>query len=113
MSIHPELTSISETTQGPLRRVYHPSGKPTQWKDKKNRLHRDDGPAEIYPDGTEVWCHHGLLHRSDGPAMCFPNGVKRWFYHGQRFETFAEWLDHVAQSPEERSWLTLKWSQSS
>lgn len=33
------------------------------------RVHRTDGPAIIYSDGScLVWCHHGVPHRRHGPA---------------------------------------------
>lgn len=32
-------------------------------------LHRDDGPARIYSNGTTQWYQNGLLHRRDGPAV--------------------------------------------
>ena len=36
-----------------------------------NRLgdrHRDDGPAVIFADGTEIWYQNGVFHRTDGNA---------------------------------------------
>lgn len=26
-----------------------------EWRDAEGELHRDDGPAAIYPDGRKVW----------------------------------------------------------
>jgi hypothetical protein len=32
------------------------------------KLHRPDGPAIQYTDGSTEWYHNGELHREDGPA---------------------------------------------
>jgi hypothetical protein len=41
---------------------------------KNDELHRDDGPAVVFPDGTQIWYKNGKLHRDDGPAII--NGIK-------------------------------------
>ncbi len=46
--------------------------------------HRDDGPARIDADGTHKWYQHGKLHREDGPAWIWVNGTQWWFQHGKR-----------------------------
>ena len=47
-------------------------------------LHRDNGPAVIWADGTKFWYQNGLRHRTDGPAIEWANGTKEWFQNGQR-----------------------------
>lgn len=37
------------------------------------KLHRKDGPAVIYEDGTQEWWLEGIRHRYDGPAIYNPN----------------------------------------
>ena len=32
-------------------------------------LHREDGPAILYPGGYQAWFQNGKLHREDGPAV--------------------------------------------
>jgi hypothetical protein len=32
-------------------------------------LHREDGPAVIWPHGTKEWYQNGVLHREDRPAV--------------------------------------------
>ena len=49
-----------------------------------NKLHRDNGPAVIWADGTKFWYQNGLRHRTDGPAIEWANGTKEWFQNGQR-----------------------------
>ena len=44
-------------------------------------LHREDGPAVEFNDGTKMWYWGGMLHRDsvEGPAIEYANGEKRWF----------------------------------
>ena len=57
----------------------------TRWYyNNANQLHRTDGPAVEYADGTKFWCQNGLKHRTDGPAMEYPTGHKRWYQNGKR-----------------------------
>lgn len=58
------------------------------------RFHRDDGPAQILPDGTHRWFHHGLLHRTDGPAVVYgaldaadSDASCRWYVNGHMVHT--------------------------
>ncbi len=52
-----------------------------RWRDKHGQMHRDDGPAWIWPDGTQYWCQHGKLHRKDGPAVIWLTGTQAWFWN--------------------------------
>ena len=45
-------------------------------------LHREDGPAGIFADGTKQWCINGHLHRLNGPALEWANGEKEWYIDG-------------------------------
>jgi hypothetical protein len=49
----------------------------------KGKLHREDGPAVEYADGTKFWYQNGQLHRDDGPAFEYVNGTKYWFQNGE------------------------------
>jgi len=50
---------------------------------KNDHLHREDGPAVEYKDGSYSWFLNGLLHRTDGPAMfVLPGGICHWFLNG-------------------------------
>ena len=46
---------------------------------KNNKLHRDDGPAVIYSDGSKEWYKNGKLHRDNGPAIMNNNGYIAWY----------------------------------
>lgn len=46
------------------------------------KLHRTDGPAATYADGTIHYVVHGKYHREDGPAV-IRSYEKRYFIHGE------------------------------
>src|SRR3990170_7906370 len=46
-------------------------------------LHRLDGPAVKWPDGSNEWLVNGELHRLDGPAIEYANGRKGWWVDGK------------------------------
>ena len=43
-------------------------------------LHREDGPAIEFADGTKCWYRNGQRHREDGPAIEHANGDKYWYF---------------------------------
>jgi len=48
------------------------------WYINGNR-HREDDPAVIYADGTQVWLINGKFHREDGPAYIDAYGTQCWY----------------------------------
>ena len=48
-----------------------------------NQLHREDGHAIEYANGTKCWYLNGQLHREDGPAVEDANGSKYWYLNNQ------------------------------
>jgi hypothetical protein len=55
-------------------------------------LHRLDGPAVVYADGTKEWWVFGVRHRLDGPAVEDPNGSSDYWVNGKQYseEEFEE-----------------------
>ena len=49
-----------------------------QYCDENGDLHREDGPAFIMADGTEIWFINGKIHREDGPSEVSSDGTERW-----------------------------------
>ena len=47
------------------------------------KLHREDGPAVEWSDGTKAWYFNGKLHREDGPAVEWSDGAKEWWMNGE------------------------------
>ena len=51
-------------------------------RNSSGQLHREDGPAVIYPDGRQEWYRNGHLHRDNGPAAIYPDGTQYWYRNG-------------------------------
>ena len=49
--------------------------------------HRTDGPAIECPDNSKYWCQNGQLHRTDGAAVEYDDGTKEWWQNGKRHRT--------------------------
>jgi len=45
-------------------------------------LHREEGPAIIYCNGTFIWFKNGVEHREDGPARIDSDGFIAWYKDG-------------------------------
>jgi hypothetical protein len=56
------------------------------------KLHRTDGPAAEYADGSKEWIINGNLHRTDGPACEWADGELWWCLNDTCY-TFDKWLD--------------------
>ena len=54
-----------------------------EWYNLDRQLHREDGPACEWNDGTKHWYQNGKLHRTDGPAVEWNHGTKMWYINGQ------------------------------
>ena len=55
-----------------------------EYRNKKGNLHRLDGPAREWIDGSKEWYINGERHREDGPSIEFSNGDKYWYLNGER-----------------------------
>jgi len=62
------------------------------------KLHREDGPTTISPDGSEQWYLYGKLHRENGPAMKLFNRQFNYSYYyfleGNEY-TEEEWKEEI------------------
>jgi hypothetical protein len=61
------------------------------------KLHREDGPAVKYSDGTKGWYLNGNLHREDGPAIEKANGYKSWYLNDEEL-TEKEWKKRIKKT---------------
>ena len=60
----------------------------TRWyKPDGETLHRLDGPAIEYADGSKAWWVNGLRHRTDGPAVDYAGCNKAWYVNGELHRT--------------------------
>lgn len=65
------------------------------YKDKKMTiLHREDGPAIEFSDGSKSWFKDGKLHREDGPAIYTYDGGES-YYLNDAWYTKAAWTKAV------------------
>lgn len=56
-----------------------------EYRNVKGKLHREDGPAVIQADGTEIWYWQGKMHREDGgPTMLLCDGTIYYHCHNVR-----------------------------
>ena len=61
---------------------------------QNNQLHRLDGPAIESSDGDKYWYQNDQLHRLDGPAVEWADGTKVWSVHGKDITKEVEsWLN--------------------
>jgi hypothetical protein len=56
--------------------------KTTRWY-LNGKVHRENGPAVVYADGTKEWYLNDMLHREDGPAIEEAYGDKYWYLNGK------------------------------
>ena len=68
-----------------------------EFRDDQGRLHREDGPARIYPSGRAEWYRHGRLHREDGPAVEHANGSEHEQGAGGEDREHSECLEEGRQ----------------
>ena len=43
--------------------------------------------VEVDSNGTQFWFNNGKLHREDGPAIIFPDGTQFWYINGNPIVT--------------------------
>ena len=58
---------------------------------KDGVLHREDGPAVEWLNGSKFWFINGKRHREDGPAFVWADGTNNWYlndiqYHEEDFK---------------------------
>lgn len=57
-----------------------------RWHNKKGQLHRTDGPAIEWLNGTKLWYYEGVYHRDGSlPAIEWADGSVEYFHHGVRY----------------------------
>jgi len=62
------------------------------------KLHRTDGPAVEFADGSKLWYLDDKRHRADGPAVEFADGSKYWYLDGKEL-TESQWKKAVKPKP--------------
>jgi hypothetical protein len=85
-----------------------------EWRNQLGQLHREDGPAVIYPGGPKNWYLNGQTHRADGPAVRWSNGHSEHWLHGQHINReVADWMRsrgmELPLTPEQEMEFCLRW----
>jgi hypothetical protein len=80
-------------TDGPA--IEYEDGSKEWWVDGKR--HREDGPACEYDDGTKQWYLNDKRHREDGPACEWDDGTKYWYLNGER--VYSDETNNLSQFP--------------
>jgi antitoxin component YwqK of YwqJK toxin-antitoxin module len=55
----------------------------TEWRNSAGQLHREDGPAIEYSNGTKSWYRNDRPHREGSPAVEYADGTKSWYRNGE------------------------------
>ena len=77
----------------------HISAGSTYWVNNDGALHRTDGPAIEYVDGTRKWYLNGERHREDDPAVEYVDGTREWYLNGERHRTDGPAVEDVDGDP--------------
>jgi hypothetical protein len=70
------------------------------WRNSAGQLHRTDGPAVEYANGSKEWWFNGQLHRTDGPAVEYVNGSKEWCINGKLHRTDGPAVEYASGDKE-------------
>lgn len=63
-----------------------------RWRTDEGYLHREDGPAIIYPNGDQVWFLNGVLDRPNGPAVVRTDGSIEYFRRWKKMDPLEVFL---------------------
>jgi hypothetical protein len=55
----------------------------TVWGNEQGSLHRADGPAVVWNNGTKEWWNNNKRHELDGPAVEWANGYIEWWVNNR------------------------------
>lgn len=103
------LGTMSENSKLPNGKMECSWGGTIWFKDKK--VHRDNGPAMEFPDGSWTYYSNGRASREDGPAhFCAIAKSIDWCLSGKTY-SFDTWCEILRLSNEEKLKLRLRWAE--
>lgn len=79
-----------------------------RYLDDDGELHREDGPALIYYEGSKEWYIHGELHREGKPAIMRANGDRLWMINGEIHRLDGPAVIH-GKTPAKQYWIRDKY----
>lgn len=75
-------------------------------------LHRTNGPAIEYDDGSQEWHYRGKLHRTDGPAVIDAvTGEVNWCINGEYITCYEDIQFLTRCSDEDIVMFKLRWGE--
>ena len=83
-SILEQIKQSDGTINFEFRSFCAKDGEAVYYNNILGHLHRTDGPAAIYPDGTIEYWYRGQLHNPHGPAITTPHNGKIWFQNDRK-----------------------------
>ena len=99
MSVSNTGTKTCRNAQGQLHRLDGPA---VEWRNGSKEWwvdgfrHRSDGPSLVYNDGHMEWHLRGMRHREDGPAIIYNDGAMEWFIIDVHYRTKEEYFDALS-----------------
>jgi hypothetical protein len=93
---------VIEEDREAMTKYYYKDGTTSSEHNTSKQLHRIDGPAVEYADGSKSWYVDDLLHRVDGPAIEWSNGSKSWWVDDELYSTekdFNKLMKAIRQLP--------------
>jgi hypothetical protein len=82
-------------------KLHREDGPAVEWIDGSKewflngQRHREDGPAVEKVDGSKEWYLNGKYHREDGPAREYADGTKEWWLNGNRHRVDGPAIEDV------------------
>jgi hypothetical protein len=67
-----------------------------EYRNEQGYLHREDGPAIEFANGTKAWYLNGERHREDGPACEWKSGHKEWYLNGEAYSE-QDWQQELVK----------------
>jgi hypothetical protein len=80
--------------EGIFKKKYKKYSNRIEYQNDNGELHREDGPAVIWNNGSKSWYLNGKRHREDGPAIELSNGYKSWYLNDKQY-TKEKWEEEV------------------
>jgi hypothetical protein len=78
----PQMSAPKKTVYASSVLSVDPHGSRTWQHSTTGKLHREDGPAVEWVNGTREWWRNGLRHREGGPAVRLSDGSREWWQNG-------------------------------
>lgn len=70
-----------------------------EYYNHNNLLHRLDGPAIIWKDGTQKWYYLGEVHSIAGPAVIKNDGTVEYWIRNNKL-SYHDWLNKIKEITE-------------